>query len=402
MGKESVGNFYKADVRFLKEVVGRESEFEKPYLDEDYRKMHFDFPLPDWPPFPDPLPWPEIPPGPEPGLSLCGITCYIPGGGDCTEPIWCHPSIWCGTDMSCNLCSWTVTGATTGYTWKHIVDGVPSKTRGIEIWIDENLLTEGKALIHAQMRDPCGNLCGEDLEVTCKVCPPDIVISWDSDLNLTVGQGNGGFATAAVKVKDGLGPYTWSVAGTGFSMQDAVTNGVNNVLQADATACGLATVTVTDFCGDSVTGYVRCTAGQWTEIGFTSCVVSGDPDTPGGAVRTEGKYRLTENIRSAFAAGLPDNTYNGFANCTEGYNMCVRDGANCDKGAPCHADMGCTKCLTNSWCATNYTLCHNAATCKCCALTSSGCVCNNPGGTCYYSTMCIEDTSKLEEWTCVP
>ena len=273
MGKESVGNFYKAPVRFLKELANRESEFEKPYLDEDYRKMHFDFPWPDWPPFPDLPPYPPLPPidGPVEGLSLCGITCYIPGGGDCTEPIWCHPSIWCGADMSCNLCNWTVTGATIGYSWKHIVDGVPSKTRGIEIWIDENLLTEGKALIHAQMQDPCGNLCGEDLEVTCKVCPPDTVISWDT-VTETIGQSS----SLVVNVKDGLGPYTWSVVGTGFSMRYAETAGVGNILDSDASACGTATITVTDYCEDTAIGYVRCTAiSQWVQKSTGVCQITG-------------------------------------------------------------------------------------------------------------------------------
>ena len=269
MGKESVGDFYKADVRFLKEIVGRESEFEKPYLDEEYRKMHFDFPWPDWPPFPDFPPFPGIPPGPIPGLSLCGIICYTPLS-DCEEPIWCHPGLWCGYDPACYLCSWIVEGATTGYTWKKIVAGVPDKFWGIEIWIDKNLLVDGEALIHVQMKDPCGNLCGEDLEVTCRVCPPEVVMTWASG-DLTVGQSS----SVEVLVANGVGPYSWSVAGTGFSMLHASTDGVSNTLVTDASACGSATITVTDFCEDSVVGYVRCTAGQWTLKGTCYSCFSG-------------------------------------------------------------------------------------------------------------------------------
>ena len=316
MGNQSVGNFYKAPARFLKELADRESEFEKPYLDEDYRKMHFDFPVPDWPIMPPLGPGPELPiPGPSPGLSLCAITCYVPGGGDCSEPIWCHPSIWCGTDMSCNLCSWIVSGATLGYSWKHIVDEVPSKTRGIEIWIDENLLTEGKALIHAQMQDPCGNLCGKDLEVTCKECPPDIVISWDSDNSAeTIGRN----AAVDVYVKDGLGDYTWHVAGTGFSIPETTT-GVHNVLSADNTACGTATITVTDVCGDTTTGYVRCTAASdWVlKAPYDTCVISGAASYLVGAYVFEyiagNKRQLESIIRAAGATG-----------------DCVTDAAFCD------------------------------------------------------------------------
>lgn len=265
MGKKSVTEFYQAPVRFLKNIVGKESEFEKPYEEEEYRKMHFDFPWPDWPPLPEIPPWPpwSPPEGPVPGLPGCAIVCYPPGGGDCDSPIWCHPGIWCGADLGCTLCSWTVVGATSGYSWKKLIDGVPSKIRGIEIWIDENLLVEGKALIHAQMKDPCGNLCGKDVEVTCKVCPPDIIMTWDSDLSASEITRD---ATVDIYVKDGLGPYSWSVIGTGFTLGHVTTDGIHNTLIADNTACGTAKITVTDFCDDSVNGHVLCTEGEWEPV----------------------------------------------------------------------------------------------------------------------------------------
>jgi len=271
----SVREFFSAPTRFLTQSISKESEFEKPYLDDDRGRMHNDFPWPDWPPFPD---LPPLPPfeGPTPGLTLCGIVCYEPLS-DCDEPIRCHGGIWCGYDPACELCSWMVEGATTGYTWKRIVGGKPDKFWGIDIWIDKNLLVEGKALIHVQMKDPCGNLCGEDLEVTCKVCPADIAMTWD-DANSaeTIGQGNGGDAEAAVYVQDGLGPYTWSVSGTGFSMASPETDVAYNTLLADATACGTATITVTDFCEDSVIGYVRGTEGSdWVQKSTGTCVAPG-------------------------------------------------------------------------------------------------------------------------------
>ena len=39
MGKKSLVEFYQAPVRYLKEVLGRESEFEKPYVDEEYNPL---------------------------------------------------------------------------------------------------------------------------------------------------------------------------------------------------------------------------------------------------------------------------------------------------------------------------------------------------------------------------
>jgi hypothetical protein len=133
---------------------------------------------------------------------------------------------------------------------------------GIDVWIDKDLVEEGgEALVRICMTDPCGNICCHDSEVQCKVCPPEIVISWD-DVNsaeTVAREGNAG-----VYVKDGLGPYTWSVAGTGFTMQHVTTDTVSNNVVADDTACGPATITVTDFCGDSTEGIVRCTTGTWS------------------------------------------------------------------------------------------------------------------------------------------
>ena len=270
MGKKSITQFYQAPVRYLSEMDARESEFEKPYVDEEYRKMHFDFPWPDFPPFPEIPPWPPLPPfdGPVPGLPGCVIVCYPPHN-DCDNPVWCHPSIWCGTDIGCTLCSWVVEGAVKGYT-PH-ASGVGSW--GIDIWLDDELLEEDgeTALVSVCMTDPCGNVCCEDIEVTCKICPPEISISWDTAVE-TIGQSS----SLVVAVKDGLGPYKWEVTGTGFSMRYPETVGTGNILDSDGSACGTATITVTDYCEDTATGYVRCTAAShWVAKTWGVCEFSG-------------------------------------------------------------------------------------------------------------------------------
>ena len=64
-------------------------------------------------------------------------------------------------------------------------------------------------------------------------------------------------------------PYNWSVSGTGFHFNSAsgptaaTTNADLETLQlwADDTACGTATITVTDNCEGTDTDYVRCTTG---------------------------------------------------------------------------------------------------------------------------------------------
>ena len=71
-----------------------------------------------------------------------------------------------------------------------------------------------------------------------------------------------------IGVIGGIPPYSWSVSGSGFSLSQSQTVSVSNTLNADSTACGAATITVTDALGDVVTGYVRCTIGQWVFICF--------------------------------------------------------------------------------------------------------------------------------------
>ena len=73
-----------------------------------------------------------------------------------------------------------------------------------------------------------------------------------------------------VKVIEGCSPYIWSVSGNGFSLAESQTTGLTNTLIADDTACGTATITVTGCFGSPITGYMRCTVGQWSSDDFYS------------------------------------------------------------------------------------------------------------------------------------
>ena len=68
-------------------------------------------------------------------------------------------------------------------------------------------------------------------------------------------------------------PLLWSVSGTGFSLDSAQTDGVNNTLLADASACGCAEITVTGCDSQNVTFYIRATTGQWV---LKECFAEGD------------------------------------------------------------------------------------------------------------------------------
>jgi len=66
-----------------------------------------------------------------------------------------------------------------------------------------------------------------------------------------------------ISVIGGIPPYTWSVSGTGFNLEETETQGLSNALIADDTACGTAKITVTDASGKTTIFKVRCTAGYW-------------------------------------------------------------------------------------------------------------------------------------------
>jgi len=112
--------------------------------------------------------------------------------------------------------------------------------------------------------DGLGYKCRDKIQLKCPSCiceeTPNVAYD-DANSDDTIDR-NG---TATIVVKDGCPPFSWSVSGTGFSIP-ASTDGRTNTLSADETACGTATITVTDHCGDNCTGYVRCTEGQWEPV----------------------------------------------------------------------------------------------------------------------------------------
>ena len=137
---------------------------------------------------------------------------------------------------------------------------------------------------------------GVTCECTCVVYPCGETcdctdFAWASSLNATIARS----ASIFVSVADtSCGPFSWAVSGTGFTLDNAVTAGVVNVLNADASACGVATVTVTGCDSTVVTAYVRCSeGGHW--------VSGGTPWTPADEPTIDG----TCNSASGIWCGAP-------------------------------------------------------------------------------------------------
>lgn len=93
------------------------------------------------------------------------------------------------------------------------------------------------------------------------LCPENPSLVYDTANSAETIELNG---SATLIVIGNNPPYTWSVSGTGFTLEnEGQPTGPTNTLYADDTACGTATITVTGCGGPSVTGSVRSIAGHW-------------------------------------------------------------------------------------------------------------------------------------------
>ena len=166
-------------------------------------------------------------------------------------------------DGGCSPFTWAISG--TGFT----LDYAATNSRHNRV---HNDATPSDVTITITVEDSCG----QTDEISAYYCNCDVEddVAYDTtNSDETVDQSN----TATVIVTGGCTPFSWEVSGTGFTLVAASTAGRTNTLIADGTACGAATITVTDNCEDSCTGYVRCTSvdSEWVLKSSNVCGLSG-------------------------------------------------------------------------------------------------------------------------------
>lgn len=127
-------------------------------------------------------------------------------------------------------------------------------------------------------------------------CPENPTLEYDTVNSAETIDRNG---SANLVVIGNNGPYTWSVSGTGFTLEtEDEPTGPTNALHADGSACGAATITVTGCDGTQVHGYVRCATGVWGSIidGPGYCSTLALAETPGCSAENtsiiEGKTKV--------------------------------------------------------------------------------------------------------------
>ena len=143
------------------------------------------------------------------------------------------------------------------------------------------------------------------------------VLKWagDNPQNITPG------GSVTVKVEGGFPGYEWQVSGDGYSLTESDTSDRSNILNADVSACGEATITVEDYFKQEVQGTVRPNDPSfiWDEVNspiqFPSKTGSVDVSVTGG----QGPY--TWEVNDGFTLACTSNCGTN--------NTVISQGTNC-------------------------------------------------------------------------
>lgn len=188
--------------------------------------------------------------------------------------------------------------------------------------------------IHAS-EEACGesgtltvsDVCGAVLRRRIEVKKSDTPLTWDSDYSDDeIDQSESNVPIGAI---GGVGPYTWEVSPSDkFTLGAEVTDTPTNTLSAEADACGTAVITITDCCGESCTGRVLCTTGQWVEKS-TDCELSGSgTEVDSGGPPPWYDYELVQGYQKQAQRTVYNGHFNDEDECPDG----------CEPGTDCIGD----------------------------------------------------------------
>ncbi len=291
--KQSIVELYKERIRYLKEIVTTESQFEKPYLDSEYPTMHLDIPVPDWPTPIPPTPKPPRPPVPkgrfgdpvdggvppeDPACTGCYLVGHRTNSQECDSwPVDIHPSQYCTKDhfvgSDCSLKVIALAGS--------IVREEP----GLFGWaISRHIFVDPSIehhTIYAQMKDGAGFTCDVIVEQPCVGCncdsPPEGTFTFDDASTPDTIVKN---SSITVYVTGGCPPFTFATSSNGYTFDGGVTSFETDSRFATLTCadgtCGVnfdakCNLTVTDDCNNIVSTTIRNTAGSWQNFEFLRC-----------------------------------------------------------------------------------------------------------------------------------
>lgn len=257
------------------------SNFDKPYAVDDYTEMEYIQP----PPFPklndprnaDPefagiVPteeeWP--PPGALYNMIVNGphMCCCLPASNSKVQQ-FCHAQISMSRVPSAERKIWQDHIKAYQNGERCTIEKVTGP-RPVEILPNGRWYDGDEIRVVLKLNDKV--VATEEITITCSetdCCncddPPEGVFTFDDgSTSDTIVAGS----SIDVYVTGGCGPFTWSVAGAGYSFVASETDERVNTLNCAAGTCGVnfaavASITVTDDCGETVTTKIRNTAGSW-------------------------------------------------------------------------------------------------------------------------------------------
>ena len=381
------------------------SEDKKPYLEDlDYPEMeHFHFPWDDprWPSWdpptePDtpggsvdpPTIRPYWPPKPPPGPFL---GCFF--NPPRFSPFVASPGETAYTQIAVAdgdyIIGWEADGPITILSNFGHVNNCRSELRAkchvIVRVNDDAASTPNSGLIHAfvNVQLASGQRCSA--EIIIKPCTGVIPVEWDwANSPQTIAAPG----SATIYILDGQPPFTWKVAGSGFTLASARTDVRANTLSATVASCGTAKISVKDACGNQTVGEVRSISGAWVFVGnvcLANClgaIPDGANSATIGGQKCQQVYGLT-SAGSCTAGSCGAGIGDGCGDCSSPHDceaLCASESA-----AP-----GCIECL--KWQSTT--------------LESFPCYaenpCSPPNGK-YRLLACWRSTSlEAWEWRCSP
>ena len=328
--------FFAANAAF----VVRESEFARPYKAEDYCEMEYAAPL--WPGFD----WP--------GVDFPGMDLPVPDFPEMYDPwamqFYCSVDpCWCEGETKTFLagCTYEIVDAYFSGSESHLsvsftknsisitaADGINSGDSGFLTIVMKAYVPKGGTKWQGKYNPVIGTHSGKLVSKCtgdeCETCD-DSGIAWAGPETINQGESD-----KVLTITDSLGlggPYSWSVSGSGFTLDSPTTTGLTNLLNADGAACGTATVTVIG-CGEtSITGHIRCSEGSWSQQDWSCPIPGAWTAHPSTYVfeRVEGQYKVAQTITAA----------QGFDNIT-----CLTDADPCSQ----HGDV--EGCIT--WSCTDF------------------------------------------------
>lgn len=276
----------------LDEFAEKHSEMMTPWAYNDYHEMEH------WYPDIDPKPWtwdwnPKQPPGSRidsdyfdpsganPTRSgeeeMCALPCDGAEVEDCSEVFECDAE-----DLGVDFYDVRVVD---GNRWVADIwtegKSIGAPKTMIKIRWESGAPTGSEVEINAYTRTLFGkhimaiggHICTANILLNC--CDATTALSFDDDSTAdTIAQNS----SITLYILGSGSDFKWSVSGTGFSLSKSTTSGNTNTLIADESACGMATITVTDCADNSVSFSIRGTTGQWV-FQSNTCELTGMPDT---------------------------------------------------------------------------------------------------------------------------